>query len=58
MHKEGKLKAIGMSNYAIEDYEELAKECTVQPAINQIEVLFDPPPKKKNRKFMLPLLPG
>eukprot|EP00961_Rhodomonas_salina_P144773 1949008-Rhodomonas_salina.1 len=37
MHKEGKLKAIGMSNYAIEDYEELAKECTVQPAINQIE---------------------
>jgi len=38
MHKEGKIKSIGLSNYAVEDYEELSKECSIQPAINQIEV--------------------
>mmetsp|Transcript_46074 Transcript_46074/g.112235 ORF Transcript_46074/g.112235 Transcript_46074/m.112235 type:complete len:375 (+) Transcript_46074:22-1146(+) len=35
---EGKIKSIGMSNYAIEDYKELMKEATVKPSINQIEV--------------------
>lgn len=39
LHKEGKLKAIGLSNFAPEDYEELINSgIEVQPSVNQIEV--------------------
>lgn len=39
LHKEGKLKAIGLSNFAPDDYKELMRsEICVQPSVNQIEV--------------------
>eukprot|EP00286_Rhodomonas_abbreviata_P014536 CAMPEP_0181327578 /NCGR_PEP_ID=MMETSP1101-20121128/22185_1 /TAXON_ID=46948 /ORGANISM="Rhodomonas abbreviata, Strain Caron Lab Isolate" /LENGTH=324 /DNA_ID=CAMNT_0023436265 /DNA_START=148 /DNA_END=1122 /DNA_ORIENTATION=- len=38
MKAEGKIRSLGVSNYAIEDYEELQDACSVPPAINQIEV--------------------
>jgi methylglyoxal/glyoxal reductase len=39
MHKEGKLRALGISNFSIEEYEELVQGgITVAPAVNQIEV--------------------
>jgi len=36
--KEGKTKALGLSNYTPEDYEELMKVATVPPAVNTFEV--------------------
>lgn len=38
LKKEGKIKSIGLSNYTIEDYEELKPHITIKPTINQIEV--------------------
>jgi len=38
LKKEGKVKSIGLSNYTIEDYEELKPHVTIKPTINQIEV--------------------
>jgi diketogulonate reductase-like aldo/keto reductase len=39
MHKEGTLRAIGLSNFSIEEYTELAESgITVPPAMNQMEV--------------------
>ena len=39
LQKEGKIKSIGLSNYAIEDYVELQENgMTVPPAVNQIEI--------------------
>ncbi|EGD77922.1 hypothetical protein PTSG_12899 [Salpingoeca rosetta] len=38
LHKEGKIKGIGVSNYTIEDYNELKAEMTIKPLVNQIEV--------------------
>ncbi|KAJ3209557.1 hypothetical protein HDU67_006118 [Dinochytrium kinnereticum] len=38
IHREGKAKAIGVSNYGVHHLEELAKNSTVAPAVNQIEV--------------------
>lgn len=38
LQKEGKIKSIGVSNYVVEDLEELMQACAVTPAINQIEV--------------------
>eukprot|EP00051_Salpingoeca_urceolata_P027633 m.482451 g.482451 ORF g.482451 m.482451 type:complete len:323 (+) comp22548_c0_seq1:2051-3019(+) len=35
---EGKLRNIGLSNYTIEDYEELKPHAKVPPAVNQIEI--------------------
>lgn len=40
LHKEGKAKAIGVSNFSIEDLERIEKIATVKPAVNQIE--FNP----------------
>ena len=34
---EGLVKSIGVSNYAVEDIEELLEEASVVPAVNQIE---------------------
>ena len=34
----GKVRSIGVSNYAVEDLEELMAAAAVPPAINQIEV--------------------
>lgn len=40
LQAEGKIKSLGLSNYAVEDYEELMADArvTVPPAVNQIEV--------------------
>mmetsp|Transcript_45758 Transcript_45758/g.103320 ORF Transcript_45758/g.103320 Transcript_45758/m.103320 type:complete len:350 (+) Transcript_45758:71-1120(+) len=40
LHKEGLIKSLGLSNYAVEDYEELMADprVIVPPSINQIEV--------------------
>jgi len=38
LKQEGKVKSIGISNYTIEDYEELKPHVTIKPSINQIEV--------------------
>lgn len=35
---EGLLRSIGLSNYVVEDYEELSKVMRIPPSINQIEV--------------------
>ena len=35
-YKAGKLKAIGVSNFQIEDIENIAKTCEIQPMVNQI----------------------
>lgn len=37
LHKEGKLKAIGVSNYTLAHMEDLLSYCTVKPAVLQIE---------------------
>lgn len=36
--KEGLIKSLGVSNYAVEDYRELMERASVKPTINQIEV--------------------
>ena len=39
MHSEGKIKTLGLSNYAVEDYQELTQAgVSVTPSINQIEI--------------------
>jgi methylglyoxal/glyoxal reductase len=38
LHKEGKCRSIGLSNFTVEDYAELARTMTVAPVCNQIEV--------------------
>jgi len=38
LHKEGKIKALGISNYAWEDYQELKPHISIKPVINQIEI--------------------
>mmetsp|Transcript_27407 Transcript_27407/g.63672 ORF Transcript_27407/g.63672 Transcript_27407/m.63672 type:complete len:367 (+) Transcript_27407:44-1144(+) len=38
LQAQGKVRSIGVSNYAVEDLEELMAACSVPPAINQIEV--------------------
>lgn len=37
LYKEGKIKAIGVSNFQIHHFEELAKFATVTPVLNQVE---------------------
>ena len=32
------IRSLGVSNYAVEDFEELMQSATVPPAINQIEI--------------------
>ena len=39
LQAEGRIKSIGVSNYVVEDIEELMQTCSVMPAINQIEVV-------------------
>lgn len=36
--KSGRAKAIGVSNYTIAHLEELLKECSIKPAVNQVEL--------------------
>lgn len=36
--KSGRAKAIGVSNYTIRHLEALLKECTIRPAVNQVEL--------------------
>jgi diketogulonate reductase-like aldo/keto reductase len=38
LHEEKVLRSIGLSNYTVEDYEELKKSMTVKPVVNQIEI--------------------
>lgn len=38
IHAEGRARAIGVSNYTARHLNELLQECTVRPAVNQIEV--------------------
>eukprot|EP00036_Acanthoecidae_sp_10tr_P008468 CAMPEP_0182927770 /NCGR_PEP_ID=MMETSP0105_2-20130417/14138_1 /TAXON_ID=81532 ORGANISM="Acanthoeca-like sp., Strain 10tr" /NCGR_SAMPLE_ID=MMETSP0105_2 /ASSEMBLY_ACC=CAM_ASM_000205 /LENGTH=305 /DNA_ID=CAMNT_0025065739 /DNA_START=44 /DNA_END=957 /DNA_ORIENTATION=+ len=38
LHGEGKIRSIGLSNYSIEDYEELKPHIKVQPVTNQFEI--------------------
>lgn len=38
IYREGKAKAIGVSNYTIRHLEELLRECEIKPAINQVEL--------------------
>ncbi|KAJ3106503.1 hypothetical protein HDU96_008211 [Phlyctochytrium bullatum] len=38
IYKDGKAKAIGVSNYGVHHLEELAKHSTITPAVNQIEL--------------------
>ena len=38
LHKEGKVKSLGLSNFTMEDYEVLSKTMTIAPVCNQIEV--------------------
>ena len=38
LHDEGVIRSLGVSNYTVEDYSELAAACNVQPQVNQIEV--------------------
>lgn len=39
LQKEGKIRNIGISNYAVEDYKELLdNSITIKPAVNQIEI--------------------
>jgi len=37
LHKEGKVRAIGVSNYSIRHIQQLLKVCTVRPVVNQVE---------------------
>lgn len=36
--KDGRAKAIGVSNYTIAHLEELLRECSIKPAVNQVEL--------------------
>ena len=36
LHSEGKVKAIGVSNFHISDIENILKHCTVKPSVNQV----------------------
>jgi diketogulonate reductase-like aldo/keto reductase len=38
LHKEGRAKAVGVSNYMVEDLEELFSQSGLVPAVNQIEL--------------------
>lgn len=38
LQREGMLRSIGVSNYAVEDYQRLMAEVDVKPAVNQIEI--------------------
>lgn len=38
LHADGRAKAIGVSNYTIAHLEELLRECSVKPAVNQVEL--------------------
>lgn len=38
IYKSGNAKSIGVSNYTITHLEELLKECSVKPAVNQVEL--------------------
>jgi diketogulonate reductase-like aldo/keto reductase len=38
LHKTGKAKSIGVSNYTVRHLEELLKNCKVKPAVNQVEL--------------------
>lgn len=38
LHSEGKIRSIGLSNYSIEDYEELKPHIKVPPVSNQFEI--------------------
>ncbi len=38
LHREGKAKSIGVSNYTIRHLQELLRECEVPPAVNQVEL--------------------
>jgi diketogulonate reductase-like aldo/keto reductase len=38
VHKAGKAKAIGVSNYTVRHLEELLNKCTIKPAVNQVEL--------------------
>ena len=37
-YKQGKVRSIGLSNFNVDQVEEIMKMCTVKPAINQIEL--------------------
>lgn len=37
-YKQGKIKAIGVSNFQIDQLEELIKDCEIPPMVNQIEI--------------------
>lgn len=36
--RDGRAKAIGVSNYTVDHLEELLKECSIKPAVNQVEL--------------------
>jgi len=38
LHREGKIRAIGLSNFSVEEYEQLAPRISIPPAVNQFEV--------------------
>lgn len=38
LHKEGKAKSIGVSNYTVRHLEHLLKDCEIKPAVNQVEL--------------------
>ncbi len=38
LYKQGKAKSIGVSNYTIKHLEELLSECSIKPAVNQVEL--------------------
>eukprot|EP00029_Vermamoeba_vermiformis_P011336 TRINITY_DN6206_c0_g1_i1.p1 TRINITY_DN6206_c0_g1~~TRINITY_DN6206_c0_g1_i1.p1 ORF type:complete len:304 (+),score=37.67 TRINITY_DN6206_c0_g1_i1:56-967(+) len=37
LHKDGKCKSIGVSNYTVKHLEELLKNCEYEPSVNQVE---------------------
>ena|SRR5690625_895642 len=37
LHRDGKVKAIGVCNFNIEHLERIMKECTITPTVNQVE---------------------
>lgn len=45
-YQEGKLKAVGVSNFLIDDLENLLTDCRIKPMINQILVYIGNTPKK------------
>lgn len=38
LHEEGVVRAIGVANYTIEDYEMLKMEMKIKPVVNQLEI--------------------